>query len=552
MSGSNVKAAIEELIDNSRNAGSVKLRQLAMNVLDMVKAGRQISAHDYLWTQYALLLAYHAGQETFQVGSVEQLVELATNVMSFIEDNGLGKQLLTKEGQFRLKVYLYAGNAAWYIRETDPKTALKLIEKAVGYAREKDCFLYDTYVRVLLDLGENAKAYRIVKKILDENPWFKDFQDFYEDENYTAWLKRNGGTVIRADDIPTTIEDIRKGQEIAVHRETNRIAIHWNDEIHLFDGMNGKRMHRMDAGTYDPFSFRFNIDGTKILSSGWKRVSIWDAVKGKIIVQKRIADNSKCAGFSCGDKNFFYDDEVGIDSYLSVCTFPGKKQGFSLRNTSFCNASADNRRLAISIITDTNENRIAIVDLEKPGLIANLTGNKADAYGEDMFFIDGNRKLLVRDSSIFHLWNIAGQKVEYTWKPKDMYVDDIAVTDRFIMVVDEDDERFTKRIWKFGSSPGPKTTIAFPQRAQGSFLGISLSTDQSKYAVIKTNSLENLFFAFVYDLKTDTLLNEYVTFYRFWKAEFINDDKYLLLDSYPVQIVDLSTGKVVHRLRKLP
>lgn len=567
-----------EFIDSKWTAAqktSAEILNQCKNIINKLEIGNRISLDDYIWLQYGLLCAYKEGVDGngIDVGTVEQAVQVAENLMVFIEKHGLGTELLTQKGQFRLTAYRFAGNFAWYIFKTDPARALKLIEKAVKYARDDEAFLNNTHVRVLIELKQFDKAYSIVYRVLNENSWFKDFQDFYEDEGYIAWLKKNEKPLFST--IPSnkkTTLFLRKKQNIAVHSGTNQIAIYWNNEIHLFDGLSGKLQHRIKTATYDPFFLGFNADGTKLISSGWKKLSVWDTATGSLMFQER-AGNSGCAGFSYGDTNFYYSDtKSGYKGRLIIKKPSDHKRKsdlsvwresppppteeentlFTLQNTRRGTASHDGRRLAITLEKDDDEDHIAIIDLEQARLIAELSGEKANGY---KYFLDENKKLLVRSFSKFHLWNIADQKLEMSWDSRDIDVhdDETAVCKEYVMVVDDDDHtKFSKALWKFDLSPGTKTTISFPKYADGKLIELRLSTDHTKYVITKTNSCKNLFYAFVYDVKTDKLLHEYVTPLRFYKAHFINNDKYLVLDSYPVQIVDCEHGKLVHEIRKMP
>ncbi|MCF6205234.1 MAG: hypothetical protein L3J59_16490, partial [Methylococcaceae bacterium] len=92
--------------------------------------------------------------------------------------------------------YREAGNGvAWELMEratnnADLNKALTIANKTEPYIRdEKDYYILDTKVRILLKLKKEAEAFEIVKDVLSENPDFGDFQNFYDNKNYKTWLK---------------------------------------------------------------------------------------------------------------------------------------------------------------------------------------------------------------------------------------------------------------------------------------------------------------------------------------------------------------------------
>ncbi len=72
----------------------------------------------------------------------------------------------------------------------DLNKALTTINNTLPHSRgEEDYYLFDTKVRILLKLNKKIEAFEIVKKILNNDPGFGDFQDFYDNKAYQGWLK---------------------------------------------------------------------------------------------------------------------------------------------------------------------------------------------------------------------------------------------------------------------------------------------------------------------------------------------------------------------------
>jgi hypothetical protein len=122
---------------------------------------------------------------------------VANNVLNFLDTKtNTGDWVFTETGAFRMEVYREAGNGiAWELMESatnnaDLNKALTIANKTEPYIRdEKDFYILDTKVRILLKLKKEAEAFEIVKDVLSENPNFGDFQNFYDNKNYKTWLK---------------------------------------------------------------------------------------------------------------------------------------------------------------------------------------------------------------------------------------------------------------------------------------------------------------------------------------------------------------------------
>ena len=548
-----ISAAVAELRSNFEYNSAEGLRRLAVSVLDIAQGGEAISPDDYLWAQYGQLFAvFYDGAEEPQVGTNDEYVAIAINTLDFLDDNDIGKDRLTAAGQTRLKVYRYAANgAAWILRESDPEQALKLIERGIVYARPQDTYLQDTKVRILLNLDRQQDAFMVVKEVLDENPWFEYFNDFTEDKAYKKWVKKQGGKFVAYDDIPSTSKHLQENQTIAVNTDANKLAVYWNDELQLFDLRSGKPLFSVNTGTYHPFTMTFNIDGSELISSGWDEVAIWNTTSGKKTVKRTNKEsNSNCAGFSATKGEYFYESELfGGSNNLTISNYANK----SLLSLGFghnCNTSNDNRMLAVNGKSEDDRDQIQIIDLEKHKVIAKLVGEQATPYDDDLFFVQDNAKLLVRDYSNFHLWNIQTKKVESSWDTDSFDVDEVVVTNEFVFILDAD--QLAVRLWRFGEKPSDNISLAISEYANGgaSYRGFKVNESKTQYVVATKNKDENLKYIFLFDFNTHKLIKEFVVAEDFGEIFFNNNDQHLVLDSYPIQILDLKSGEVVHRIRR--
>ena len=263
----------------------------------------------------------------------------------------------------------------------------------------------------------------------------------------------------------------------------------------------------------------------------------------------RDSSNSSCAGFGSNAQEYFYESELYDGNSLSISNYANRPK-FRLKFGNNCNTSNDNRLLAVNGQSDDQRDQIQVIDLEKHKVIANLVGEQADPYDDDLFFVKNNQKLLVRDYSNFHLWNISKASVETTWDTDSLDVDEVIATNDFLFVLDGD--QWIARLWRFDEKPGDDISIPIPDYANGSenYRGFKINKSQTHYVVATKNEEENLRYIFLFDFKTHKLLKEFVIAENFSEIFFTNNDQHLILDSYPIQILDLKSGAVTQRISR--
>lgn len=316
----------------------------------------------------------------------------------------------------------------------------------------------------------------------------------------------------------------------------------------LFDLVTGKKTLTVNTDTYDPFVLRFNHDGSKLTSSGLDVTSVWDTHNGKQLTRQSVPEgNSELAGVSASGSYYFYDQDLLLTNALLIKNIGSQRNQLLVGNINNGNISSDNRLLAVGV-NGKDESSLKIIDLEKTKVIATLKGDEADPYDDDLFFVNGNKRLLVRDYSDFHLWNIATKKLEYTWDTDDFGVDAIAATDSLLLIVD--DNTFNKRVWRFSEKPKGNLALPIPQYAKGGISSVAISADQKSYALVTHNEDENLSFAFVIDMQSDKIISQYVSSSPFSQATFANNDQYVVLDGYPVEVIEASSGKQVYTISR--
>jgi hypothetical protein len=180
-------------------------RRIIAEALSLVEQGAQISEYDYLWTQYGLLKSSHdTDTSNFANSTPEAYQDTALRVLGFLDEHGPSSAVfmpgVAENNEFKGEVYRTAANGlAWHIYEADDSSSDEL-ESALAWAgvaeqhirNEDDYYILDTKVRILLRLGRTEAAYRIVFKVLQEDPEFGDFQDLIDDDDYQAWRRTRG------------------------------------------------------------------------------------------------------------------------------------------------------------------------------------------------------------------------------------------------------------------------------------------------------------------------------------------------------------------------
>ena len=553
-SSESVQAAIENVEDKLSFSSALGLQKAVTGVFALLDKGEAISKHDYLRTQHALLIAayYDSSEQVF--GTAEEYIAISENTMRFLEQNGLGQNRLTDEGQYKIDVYRYAGNgAAWLLHEDDPARALKFIEPTTRYITDKWSYLWDALARSQLNAGQTDKGYATIHKVLSENPWYEYFEEFYEDEGFIKWRKAQGHAHPENYEVPSSSQSVRYKQDIAIDGVGKQLAISWFDQIKVVDLTNGSTIFEADHGTYDPFFLGFGAKDSRLIASGWDHFYIWDIRQAKPVVKQLLADgdNSSFVTLSKAGKHYAYTSG-DLAPTLQMKAVPQEPaQGTarkSMANVRHAVASKDGELIAAK---DGAKGVLSILDTSTQTLVAELRGDGAENYDSDFFFVNQNKKLLVRNTSGgFSLWNIKDQKVEHTWVT-DYGVEEMAISDNLLVIIDDELKIST---WDLAKTANEKSIDSFKvdpgDQSTGEVSHISISKDGAYYAFSVANKLENLQTIYVVDRSTQKIASKYTTELSCWSARFANNDRYLVIDSYPIEVIDWRTSKVIHRFSR--
>ena len=553
-SSESLQGALATMQDKMTFSSARGLQQAVNSVFLLMDAGETISEHDYLRTQYALMQAAYYDSSELVLGSAEQYIAIAENTMRFLEKNKVGQNPLTPEGQFQIEAYRRAGNGAgWLLHESDPERALDFIEPAYKYISDQSSYLSDTYARALLNAGREEQGFKLIHKVLTSNPWYEYFEEYYDDSDFIKWRKKQGVTHPKNFEVPSSAINVRDKQETSLDKARQQLAISWFDQVHVVELASGKTIFQADHGTYDPFFLGFSANGSKLVASGWDHLNIWDIEQGKKVVNQSLGgDNSSFADIDDDAQHYSYTSgdyspRFQIDT-ISKFLGRGKTQ-MAISEVRHAKASKDGSLIAV---TASEDEILHIISTSDQSTLARLSGGAAETYDDDFFFVNQNKNLLVRsDSSVFHLWNIEQQEVVHSWDTN-YSTDKIAVSDNLLLITDENE--FTLRAWDLTKPPTDENIVTISlntdEHAKGDIIDISISENQLYYSLSVGNVLENLMNIYVVDAKSQKIIGQYTTDLAAWSADFANNDQYLVIDSYPIEVLDWQKSEVVYRLSR--
>ncbi len=194
----------------------------------------------------------------------------------------------------------------------------------------------------------------------------------------------------------------------AVSGDKTTLAMAYDDSvIRLYDLTNGKLLHELTAHEESIQTVHFNRDGSRLVSGDWGDYAIiWDTKKGKIIKKKNMGETIMHAIYSADDKYLVMAiDESPVALYDS--NLKKKKSNFDTNER--IQLSFDKKFLAGQRMYSPKVNGDAII-------VVDLVNNKKvleipeDSYDDEIYFSRDSGVVVVRDFSIFHVWDIENKK----------------------------------------------------------------------------------------------------------------------------------------------
>lgn len=174
----------------------LKSVELYDEVLTWFTLGKVVDDHIFLNTHYLKSRGYvYLNAYCKQQYAEEELNELKRMI---IEQSRYTLSLVpaaTELPYYKEIIRECCNSIAWNMAELatgndEMERALTILQQGIDFIEmPEQFFLYDTQVRILLKLGQQAEAYRIVRNVLTLLPDFSDFQDIKQDARYKNWLE---------------------------------------------------------------------------------------------------------------------------------------------------------------------------------------------------------------------------------------------------------------------------------------------------------------------------------------------------------------------------
>lgn len=182
-----IKKALK--LQNDEGTASLQAAKLYQKAINAFQPSDD--EYDLLYAHYQLMVIYSDLDPDTSVKYAEKCLEI---LEPSISSGSIFH--FTEYGQFQQEVIRYSTNIIGWVGMTqtnDPyelEELLELVSLGVEYADGPQYFyIFDTKVRLLLKLGRNKEAYKIVRKCLREDSTFSDFDDIRKSPEYIEWKR---------------------------------------------------------------------------------------------------------------------------------------------------------------------------------------------------------------------------------------------------------------------------------------------------------------------------------------------------------------------------
>jgi len=193
----------------------------------------------------------------------------------------------------------------------------------------------------------------------------------------------------------------------AVSNDGLVLALAYDDSmIGLYDLNTGDLLHELKSHEDSIQTLNFNSDDSRLISGDWGDYAvIWDVKTGKVIKKKNMGETVMHALYAADDRFLLMavDEEplVFFDKNL-------KKKASSYRMNDRIQLSEDKKFLAgQGMYSPEVEDAVIVVDIMNNKKIIEIP---EDSYDDEIYFSKDASIVVVRDYSVFHIWDVVNQK----------------------------------------------------------------------------------------------------------------------------------------------
>lgn len=325
--------------------------------------------------------------------------------------------------------------------------------------------------------------------------------------------------------------------------DKNTLALAFDDGVIRLYSLDSGKLTQELTGHEDAIqTLDFNASGTRLISGGWDGQAIlWSTENGTPIEKKFMSEAIMNVYFTAGDKNIaLLEDEKLLT--LHDAKLSGKKGTFPLFNMPVI--SPDRKIImgqSIQILKG-NDPSVTVIDFENGGQITDIP---EDVYDDEIFFSPDSALAMIRDFSVFHVWNIKDHAKKASLKA-DVDVESATVnpaSDKEILIYGEN------RIETWDYTSGKQIgTFTLSEKNIDKISHIALSGD-GKSAAISAWLQDETSVVYIMDLATQHIRTTITPASKVcFTSEFINDTTLLLHSSYPIEVWDTDNNKIIYSL----
>ncbi len=332
----------------------------------------------------------------------------------------------------------------------------------------------------------------------------------------------------------------------SISQDKTILALAYDDlVIRLYDLNSGEVLHELKAHENSIQTVQFNQDGSRLISGDWGDYAIiWDVKTGKIIKKKNMGETVMHAIYTADDKYLVMAiDEAPLAIFDSNLK---KKKGEYAINARI-QLSSNKKYLAGQRMysPDVKGDAVIVVDLLKNKKILEIP---EDSYDDEIYFSQDASIVVVRDSSVFHVWEVNNNKklglIDTQLDVDESLINPIKDKELWLTggnkveVWDYRTQSLLKSFEINGFDVDEINAIAFSPDGKTVALSVWLESDASVVVIIDTESYQKQW-------QIEPMSKQA------FDLQFIDNDSLFLNTSYPIEIWDMKHKKLEHLLTKV-